>query len=196
MAIILGPAAPPEVAVDGVLQAGGLTLGRAGAHVPALPLLLVGHNVVILHRVQDLGPVQRGQVAQVRVLLDPHGAPRDVHEAVEANLLQVQHLVENQRVVEEEAVATDHRQVWEQVTKGVKAVDPEEQHVLSHHTQLGEAEAPEVLCLGLEHEQDLQVALDDSAVLQGLEVGHIIPDVLTRTDWKEGGEKYSSDLFI
>lgn len=119
LAIILRPAAPPEVAVDGVLLAGGLTLGRAGAHVAALPLLLVGHDVVILHRVQDLRPVQRGQVAQVRVFLDPYCAPRDVHEAVEAHLLQVQHFIEDQRVVEEEAVAADHRQVREQVTQGV-----------------------------------------------------------------------------
>lgn len=184
------------MAVDGVLLAGGLTLGRAGTHVPALPLLLVGHDVVILHRVQDLGPVQRGQVAQVRVLLDAHGAPRDVHEAVEAHLLQVQHLVEDQRVVEEEAVAADHRQVGEQVAQGLQAVDPEEQHILGHHLQLGEAEAPEVLRLGLEHEQDLQVALDDGAVLQGLKVGHIVSDVLTGTDWKEGGEKRSSALII
>lgn len=185
------------MAVDGVLRAGGLTLGRAGAHVPALPVLLVGHDVVILHRVQDLGPVQRGQVAQVRVLLDPHGAARDVHEAVEAHLLQMQHLVEDQRVVEEEAVAADHRQVGEQVAEGLQAVDPEEQHVPGHLSQLGVAEAPEVLRLGLEHEQDLQVALDDGAVLQRLEVGHIVSDVLTGTDWKEGGgEKRSSESII
>lgn len=103
------------MAVDGVLLAGGLTLSRAGAHIPALPLLLVGYDVVVLHRVQDLGPVQCGQVAQVWVLLDPHGATRDVHETVEAQLLQVQHFIEDQCVVEKEAVAADHRQVWEQV---------------------------------------------------------------------------------
>lgn len=109
----------------------------------------------------------------------------------------MQHLVEDQRVVEEEAVAADHRQVGEQVAEGLQAVDPEEQHVLGHHSQLGVAEAPEVLRLGLEHEQDLQVALDDGAVLQRLEVGHIVSDVLTGTDWKEGGgEKRSSESII
>lgn len=173
------------MAVDGVLRAGGLTLGRTGTHVPALPVLLVGHNVVVLHRVQDLGPVQRGQVAQVRVLFNPYSTSCDVHEAVEAHLLQLQHLVDDQRVVEEEAVAADHRQVGEQVAEGVQAVDPKEQHVLGHHAQLGVAEAPEVLRLGLEHEQDLQVALDDSAVLQRLEICHIVSDVLTGTDWRE-----------
>lgn len=34
------------------------------------------------------------------------------------------------------------------------------------------------------------MALDDGAVLQGLEVGHIVSDVFTGTDWKEGGEKH------
>lgn len=170
------------MAVDGVLWADGLTLGRAGAHVPTLSIFLIGHDVVILDRIQDLGPVQCGQVAQVRVFLDPHGAPGDIHEAVEAHLLQLQHLVDHERVVEEEVVATDHGQVGEQIAEGLQAINPEQQHIVGHHLQFRVAETPEVLGLGLEHEQNLQVALDDGAVLQRLEVGHIVSDVLTLTN--------------
>jgi len=184
LAVVLGPAAAPEVPVDGVLGADGLALCRARAHVTALPLVLVVRDVVVLHRVQDLGPVQRGQVAEVGVFLDAHGAARDIGEAVQAHLLQLQHLEENQGVVEEQVVAADHRQVGEEVAEALQAVDAEEQQVVGHHTQAREADAAEVLGRGPEHQQDLQVALDHRAVLQGHERGHVVADVLARADWR------------
>ncbi len=139
------------MSVDGALWADGLTLGRAGTHISALSLILVGHDKVVLHRVQDFGPVQRGQVAQVWVLLDPHGTPGDIHETVEAHLLQLQHLIYHKSVVEEEVVSADHRQVGEEIAKCLQAVDPKQQHVVSHHSQLRVAKTPEVLGLGLKH---------------------------------------------
>lgn len=176
------------MSVDGVLWADGLTLGRARTHISTLSLVLIGHDEVVLHRVQDLGPVQGGQVAQVRILLDPHGAPGDIHETVEAHLLQLQHLINYESVVEEEVVSTDHRQVGEEIAEGLEAVDPEQQHIVGHHSQLWVAETPEVLGLGLKHEQNLQVSLNDGAVLQRLEVGHIVPNVLTLADWRDKKE--------
>lgn len=172
------------MSVDGVLRADGLAVGGAGTNISALSLVLIGHDVIILHRVQDLGPVQGGQVAEVWVLLDSHGTSGDVHEAVEAHLLQLEHLIKHQGVVEEEVVSTNHRQVGEEVAEGLQAVDPEQQHVVGHHLQLWVGEAVEVVRLCLKHEQNLQVAFDDGAVLQRLEVGHIIADVLALTDWK------------
>lgn len=180
--MVLRPASSPEVSVDGVLWADGLPLGRAGTHISTLPVILIGHDEVVLHRVQDLGPVQGGEVAKVWIFLDPHGSPGDIHEAVEAHLLQLQHLVNHESVVEEEVVSADHCQVGEDLAEDLQAVDPEQQHIVGHHSQLWVAEAPEVLSLGLKHEQDLQVALDDGAVLQRLEVGHIVPDVLALAD--------------
>lgn len=180
--MVLRPAPSPEVSIDGVLRADGLTLGGAGTNISALSVVLIGHDVIILHRVQDLGPVQGGQVAEVWVLLDPHGPSGDVHEAVEAHVLQLEHLVKNQGVVEEEVVSADHREVGEEISKSLQAVDPEQQHVVGHHSQLGVGEAVEVFSLCLKHEQNLQVAFDDGAVLQGLEVGHIVADVLVLAD--------------
>ena len=81
LAMFLCPAALAEQAVDGGLKAGGLPLGRPWADVSALAVVLVRHDVVVLYRVQDLGPVQGGEVAKVRVLLHAHRAPGDVHEA-------------------------------------------------------------------------------------------------------------------
>lgn len=141
-------------------------MGRAGTHVSTLPVILIGHNEVVLHSVQDLGPVQGGQVAKVRILLNSHGAAGDVHQTVKAQLLQLQHLIKHKSVVEEEVVAADHCQVGEEIAEGLEAVDPKQQHVVGHHSQLWVAEATEVLDLGLKHEQNLQVALDDGAVLQ------------------------------
>lgn len=187
------------MSVDGVLWADGLTLGRARTHVSAFPLVLIGHDEVILHRVQDLGPVQGGQVAQVWVFLDPHGTPGDVHQAVEAHLFQLQHLVNDESVVEEQVVPAYHCQVGEQIAEGLEAVDSEQQHVVGHHSQLGEAEAAEVLDLCFKHKQNLQVALDDGAVLHRVEVGHIVTDVFALADWKDlkkGRGKKSNKLVL
>lgn len=184
LAVVLGPAPSPEVSVDGVLWADGLTVRGAGTNIAALPLVLIGHDVVILHRVQDLGPVQGGQVAEVWVFLDPHGTSGDVHEAVEAHLLQLEHLIKYQGVVEEEVVSADHGQVGEEIPEGLQAVDPEQQHVVSHHLQLWVGEAVEVVRLCLKHEQNLQMAFNDGAVFQRLEVDHIVADVLALADWK------------
>lgn len=177
------------MAVDGGGLAGGLPHRRPRTHVPALPVVLVGHDVVVLHRVEDFRPVQGGEVAEVRVLLDPHRPSGDVHQAVEADLSQLQHLEDHQRVVEEEVAASDHRQVGEEVAQALQPVNPKEQQVIGDDHQSGEAEASEILRLGPEHEQDLQVAFDDGAVLQGLQVGRIVPDVLARTNWKERKKK-------
>lgn len=183
------------MSVDGVLRADGLAVGGTGTNVSALSLVLIGHDVIILHRVQDLRPVQGGQVAEIWVLFDSHGTSGDVHEAVEAHLLQLEHLIEHQGVVEEEVVSTDHRQVGEEVAEGLQAVDPEQQHVVGHHLQLRVGEAVKVVRLRLKHEQNLQIAFDDGAVLQRLEVGHIIADVLALTDWKstKQSRRYKAD---
>ena len=178
----LRPAAFTEVSIDCRRLAGGLPEGRPWAHVSTLPVVLVGHDVVVLHRVQDLGPVQSGEVAEVWVLLDSHGTSGDVHQAVEANLSQLKHFEQHQGVVEEQVVAPDDCQVGEEVAEALQAVNPEEQQIVRDHSQLWKTEAVEILWLGLEHEQDLQVALDHSAVLQRLHVGHIVADVLAYTN--------------
>lgn len=152
LTVVLSPAALAEMAVDGGGLAGGLPHRRPWAHVPALPVVLVGHDVVVLHRVEDFGPVQGGEVAEVRVLLDPDGSSGDVHQAVEADLSQLEHLEYHQSVVEEEVGASDHGQAGEKVAEALQAINPKEQKVIGDHDQLGKAEASEILRLGPEHE--------------------------------------------
>lgn len=124
--MVLSPAALTEVAVDGGRLAGGLSNGGPRAHVSALPVVLVGHDVVVLDRVQYLGPVQSGEIAEIWVLLDPHGPPGDVHQAMEADLSQLKHFKDHQSVVEEQVVASDHSQVGEEVTEALQAVHSEQ----------------------------------------------------------------------
>lgn len=183
--MLLSPAALAEMAVDGGGLAGGLPHRRPWTHVPALPVVLVGHDVVVLHRVEDFRPVQSRQIAEVWVLLDPYGSPGDVHQAMEADLSQLEHLEYHQGVVEEEVAASDHGQVGEKVAEALQPINPKEQKVIGDHDQFREAEASEILRLGPEHEQDLQVAFDNGAVLQGLQIGRIVPDVLAWTNWNE-----------
>ena len=183
--MILGPAALAEMAVDGGGLAGGLPDRRPWTHVPALPVVLVGHDVVVLHRVEDFRPVQSGKIAEVRVLLNPHGSSGDVHQAMEADLSQLEHLKNHQSVVEKKVAASDHGQVGEKVAEALQPINPKEQKVIGDHDQFRVAEASEILRLCPEHEQDLQVAFDNGAVLKGLQVGRIVPDVLAWTNWKE-----------
>lgn len=152
LTVLLGPAAFTEVSVDGGGLAGGLSDGRPRANVSALSVVLVSHDVVVLHCVQDLGPVQSGEVAEIRVLLNPHCSTGDVHQAMEADLSQLEHLEHHQGVVEEQVVASDDRKVGEKIAEGLHAVNSEEQQVVGDHRQFGETDAPEILRLGPEHE--------------------------------------------
>lgn len=183
--MVLSPAAFAELSVDGRGGTGGLSDGCPGTHIPTLPVILVGHDVVVRHRIQNLGPVQSGKVTEIWVLLDPHSSSCDVHQAVEADLTQLEHFERNQGVVEEQVVASDDRQVGEEVAETLQAVDPEHQQVVGDHRELWKTEAPEVLCLGPEHEQDLQVAFDHGAVLEGLEAGHTVSNVLLGTNCED-----------
>lgn len=152
LAVVLRPAAFTEVSVDGCRLTGGLPDGRPWAHVSAFSVVLVGHDVVVFHRVQDLGPVQGGEIAEIGVLLDPHGSSGDVHQALEADLSQLKHLKHHEGVVEEQVVASDDCQVGEEVAETLEAVNPEQQQVVCDHPQLGKTEAPEIFWLGPEHE--------------------------------------------
>lgn len=150
--MLLVPAALAEVPVDGGEGAGGFALNRAGANVSALSVVLIGHDVVVLHRVEDHGPVEGGEVAEVGVLLHAHGPTGDVHQTVEADLLQLQHLEQHERVVEEEIVASHHREVGKQVAEALQAIDTEQEKVVRHYRQLGVTQATEILRFGREHE--------------------------------------------
>ncbi|KAL0612102.1 hypothetical protein AAY473_018731 [Plecturocebus cupreus] len=93
------------------------------------------------YRVQDTGPVNSGQVAQLIVLLDADRTPGDVHQAVEAEFLEVNHLKDNQRIVEEQSRSPDD--------------DPEEQQVISDHDEFGETEISEIFGPRFEHQKYL-----------------------------------------
>lgn len=125
--MVLIPATLDEIPVDGGLFAGCCPRDGTRANVSALPLILVSHNVVVLHWVGDLGPVERGQIAEVGVLLNAYCSSRDVGQAVEADFLQLNHFKHDQGVVEEEVVAADDGEVWEEVTQTLQAVDAEEE---------------------------------------------------------------------
>lgn len=73
----------------------------------------------------DQVPVDRVHVAERGVLLEADGAPDDGRQAVQPDLLQVHHLERDEGVVDEQRVATDHGQVWEQATDAAQPFYPE-----------------------------------------------------------------------
>ena len=105
----LAVAGSPAAMVDALL----LVLHEAWAHIAALLGLLVASDEVVA-RVHDARKVQRFQVTQLRVLLDPDGPTRDVPQVVEPDVLEASHLKDDQRVVVEEVVPADDRKVGEE----------------------------------------------------------------------------------
>ena len=174
----LSPAPLDKLPVDDGGRAVGLALGSAWTNVPTLlTVILVQHNVIIFHRIQNARPVDGGQVAEFIVLLEADGAPRDVHQAVEAKLLQVNHLEDDQRVVEEEARAPDNREVRKQVLQALQPVDPEKQQVISDHDEFGETEVSEILRPRFKHQQYLQMSFNDGSVGQLVQPREVVPDI-------------------
>lgn len=115
LAAVVGPAALDENAVDHGGRAVAFPFHSARTHISTLFfVILVGDNVVVFYRIQNPRPVDGGQVAQFVVLLDPHGASSDVHQVVEADLLQVNHLKNDERVVKEQMGSSNHSEVGEE----------------------------------------------------------------------------------
>ena len=185
LAVAVCPAPLHKLPVDDSGRAVGFALGGAWTNVPTLLIVIfVQHDIIILHRIQDARPVDGGQVAEFIVLLNADRPPGDVHQVVEAKLLQVNHLKDDQRIIKEEARASDNREVGEQVLQALQPIDPEEQQVISDHDEFGETEVSEVLRSRFEHQQNLQMSFDDRAVGQLMQPGEIIPDIHTGAHWK------------
>lgn len=112
----------PAVVVDIVIDAGLVTaLHVPRTDVPALLGWLVSGDVVVVVRVHDTGPVDRIQIAEFWVLLNPDGPPRDVSQAVEPHVLQIGHLEDHHGVVVEQAPPLDDSQVWEEHAEALEA---------------------------------------------------------------------------
>lgn len=185
LAVAVSPTPLDKLPVNDRGRAAGLALRSAWTDVPTfLVVVFVQHNVIILHGVQDARPVDGGQVAELIVLLDADSPPGDVHQAVEAQLLQVNHLKDDQRVVEEETGAPDDREVGEQVLQALQPVDPEQQQVVSDHDEFGETEVSEILRPRLEHQQNLQMSFNDRAVGQLVQPREVVPDVHAGTHYE------------
>lgn len=123
--MVRGPAATVEVVIEVGLDATTAILHDAWTHVPTLLTLFIPRYEVIQLSIHDKRPVNRVQIAELRVLLDPDGSSSDVLEAVEADVLQRSHLKDHQGVIVKEISPSDHREVREQGGQGVQARDSE-----------------------------------------------------------------------
>lgn len=173
--MICGPAAVVILIVDGGLLTQWLLLHGPRTQIPAFLRGLVPHDVVVGDGIEDEGPVHRGQITEVGVLLDADGAPSDVPQVVKPDVFEVGHLEDDQGVVVEELPAADDREVGEEVAEALETGHAEEQQVLGDDGELREAVAAVVLGLG--DEQDVQVPLDHRAVLQALQLLVVVADV-------------------
>lgn len=125
-------------------------------------------DVKFLAVLGDVAPVDGVHVAEQRVALDVDGAPDDVRQRVEADLVQVLHLVNDERKVEEQGVAPDDGQVGEEARQTAQPLHPEQKQVAGDLAQLGEREVAQ-LFLACVQQHDLNRAFDHPAAPQALE---------------------------
>lgn len=125
LAVIGIPAAIVVVVVEHGLSALRVVLHDAWTNIAALLGLLVPGYVIVELGIHDKGPVDGVQVAELRVLLNPDGAPGDVSQVVQADVLQAGHLKDHESVVVEEVSSSYDSEVGKQRTQTVQAGHPE-----------------------------------------------------------------------
>lgn len=192
-----GPASVIVIVVELRLDTLRVVLHDSRANISTLLGLLISSNVIVQIGTHNERPVHRIQVAELGILLDPYGAPRDVPQVVEADVLQAGQLKYDQGVVVEQVTAPDHGQIRKESAEAVQPGYTEEEKVIRNHGQFGETEGAEdllVVIVFASDEEDLQVSLNHCTVLQPLEVTDVIANVNAwTTDWKEENKKHSDD---
>ena len=74
-------------------------------------------------------PVDGIHVTQSLVLLQSDSASEDGRQTGQSDVLQLLHLKCDQRIVEEELLSSDHRQVWKDLAHTLKTHDSVQQQV-------------------------------------------------------------------
>jgi len=160
---------------------GGLWAGIMTA-IDTLRWSLVLFEHVVLMALDNLGPVDGLDVAEVGVVCEADSTPGHRHETGQADLLQVLHLKRHDSVPIQQLVTSNHRQVREQTTQGLQPLCSKQEQVFCDFHKVGERVFLVVLHGGGVYEEDGEVALDDSAVLQDGQLLHLVADVQTRAD--------------
>lgn len=93
------------------------------------------------------------------------------------DLLETEHLVDDEAVVDEQAGPSDPDQVGQQLPQTPQPLDPIEQKVLGDLAQLGETPGLEVLLGGFLHEHYLHITFHHRAIRQFGQVGHVIAHI-------------------
>lgn len=119
------PTTLSEITIDHSLRTGAFPLHYSGAYISTLIIIFVGNNIIIFYSVQNPRPVNGWQKAELSILLNPYGPSGNVHQAVKANLFQVNHLKDDQSIVEKEMSPTDHSEIGEKLPEALHTVDPE-----------------------------------------------------------------------
>lgn len=157
-----------------------VVLHDSRTNITALLGLLISINEIVQFSIHNERPVHRIQVAELGILLDPYCTPCDIPQVVEADVLQAGQLKYNQGIVVKQVPAADHGQVWKEGAEAFQSRDTEEEKVICNHGQFGEAEGAEdllIVIVFISDEEDLQVSLNHSTVLQPLEITDVIANI-------------------
>lgn len=195
------PAAVVVVVVEHGLPALRVVLHDAWTNIAALLGLLVPGNEVVELCVHDEGPVNRVQVAELRVFLNADGTAGDVPQVVQADVLQAGHLEDHKGVVVEEVTSADNGEVGKERAQTVQAGYPEQQQVVSDHGQLGETQGAEdflvdVVVVFVTNEENLEVALHHCTVLQAPKFTDVIANVDAGATNCRGETKGESEVTV
>lgn len=70
---------------------------------------------------------------------------------MQTDLSELDHLENDQGIVEEQIASSDYGQIGEEVTEALQTVDAKHEQVIGDHSELRETEAAKVLSFGPEH---------------------------------------------
>ena len=102
----------------------------------------------LMNRIHNnLSPVDRLDVAEGGILLNPHSALHDVGEAEQAKGPHVLHLVDSQSVVVNESMTSNDRQLGKDTGQVLDLVCPVEEQVVRDLNQVGERKVEVIFSL-------------------------------------------------
>lgn len=182
---------PAGVLLLGRRQHGAVAARRMARTHGTLVLLAVHdeHVGLVVRAVRQLRPVDRLCEAQLGILFDAHRPAANELERVQRHLLQVEHLEHDERVVVEEAAATDHRQVGEHATERLEAAHAKDQEEVGDLGEQGKCVVVEALAGLVVDQQDLEEALDHAALGQLLQLFGFVAHVHALADYEGGGKR-------
>lgn len=129
-------------------------------------------------------PVDRIDVAQLSIVLDPDGAADDPLQTPKTEIFQVRIFKNDNGVIVKQRLAANDGEVGKHAAQRSQRVHPVNEQVPGDFAQLRKRDGFKLRLGGILDQNDLQISLDDRAVFQLPELLDAITYINIRAHWK------------